>query len=363
MFTVDAAINDRILREKDLFKVLFSMNQHQVATPDLSVEDARSYVFFVREGGRACVYVGLHFMRTGARQYYTHSSNPFPESEMPDIENAARSFAEDLGAMLDELDFSTLSRDEKNRWFDEQDSITGGKKNDSQEPSDSAAAAPAAQSVSAQASVETEKPSTAVPPGGQQMLRQQVPLSESEPQSILTAIPQSAPAVQPAAPIEITVLVPAPTPAQPVPVQTPVQSAAPVQPEPPLQTAVPPAVPASVFSGFPAAALSPSTPASPQSRPAPAASVPLSQPASTQQVRDASYQPAPAQRPAPVSKQPAPPDAASASEQPRPEDVLEEAVKAGVVKAPKAQLKKEIRTAAGVIRREKEALARLLASF
>lgn len=48
---------------------------------------------------------------------------------------------------------------------------------------------------------------------------------------------------------------------------------------------------------------------------------------------------------------------------PRLDDVLEEAVKAGVVKAPKAQLKKDIRNSSGIVSREKEALARLLSSF
>jgi hypothetical protein len=48
---------------------------------------------------------------------------------------------------------------------------------------------------------------------------------------------------------------------------------------------------------------------------------------------------------------------------PRVDDLLEEAVKAGVVKAPNAKLKKDIRSANGIVSRDKEALARLLASF
>jgi hypothetical protein len=45
------------------------------------------------------------------------------------------------------------------------------------------------------------------------------------------------------------------------------------------------------------------------------------------------------------------------------DDVMEQAVKAGIVKAPKQPLKKDIRSSSGVTSREKEALARLLASF
>ena len=47
----------------------------------------------------------------------------------------------------------------------------------------------------------------------------------------------------------------------------------------------------------------------------------------------------------------------------RPVNVFEEALREGVVKAPKAKTSKAARPAAGVVTRDKEALARLLASF
>jgi hypothetical protein len=47
----------------------------------------------------------------------------------------------------------------------------------------------------------------------------------------------------------------------------------------------------------------------------------------------------------------------------RREDVIQRAIKAGVVKAPKQQLNKEIRSTNGIVSRDKEALARLLSSF
>jgi hypothetical protein len=47
----------------------------------------------------------------------------------------------------------------------------------------------------------------------------------------------------------------------------------------------------------------------------------------------------------------------------RPPSVFEEALKEGVVKPPKPKAAKAARTAAGVVSRDKEALARLLSSF
>ena len=109
MFTIDTNITDLKIKERNLYKVLFSMNIHQVATPELSAEDAKSYVFFFREGGRYLSYIGLHFLRTDRKMYYSHSANPFSESELPAVEDEARSFAEDMGAMLDELGLAKMS--------------------------------------------------------------------------------------------------------------------------------------------------------------------------------------------------------------------------------------------------------------
>ena len=49
--------------------------------------------------------------------------------------------------------------------------------------------------------------------------------------------------------------------------------------------------------------------------------------------------------------------------QQRPASVFEEALREGVVKPPKSKTSKTARSASGVVTRDKEALARLLASF
>jgi hypothetical protein len=91
-----------------------------------------SYVFFFREGGKYVSYIGLHFLRTDRKIYYCHSANPFSESELPAVEDEARSFAEDMGAMLDELALAKMSDIEKDRWIDEQDIFSSKKKTDEQ---------------------------------------------------------------------------------------------------------------------------------------------------------------------------------------------------------------------------------------
>ncbi len=237
MFNADPNITDLNVREKNLNKVLFSMNIHQVATPELSVEDARCYILFCGEGSTMSAYIALYLTRTDGRIYYSYSSNPFPQEGMAQAEEEARGFVEDMGFVLDEMPLADLSPAEKNRWIDEQ-AVFSHKK-------------------------------------------------QSE--------------VQPA---------PSPAPAAPRS-DTPPASAAP-SPE--------------------AAETQPRA----WKKPAPGAEPAVSQPASES----------------------APPLSAK-----RPERAVSPAVKSDATQQPPPQLKKDIRSATGVVSREKEALARLLASF
>ncbi len=136
MFTADPNITDLQVKEKGIHKILFSMNIHQVATPELSAEDARSYVIFFREGSSLSAYISIYFMRTDRRFYYSYTANPFPFEGLSDVEDEARGFVEDMGFVLDEINIGGMSLDEKNRWLDEQPMFSRRK------PADSQAAAP-----------------------------------------------------------------------------------------------------------------------------------------------------------------------------------------------------------------------------
>lgn len=299
MFSVDPNITDLRIRERNLFKVLFSMNIHQVATPDLSVEDARSYVFFLRDGGKVQAYVGLYFTRTDRTLYYTHSSNPFPEAQLTEIEVEARGFAEDLGAMLDEIDFAGLSMEERNRWIDDQEILSGRK--EAEKPKEPDQPRPPSQAAEVQ-TIPAEQSASAAQAGPAK-----------------SAAVQSSPVVQ--APSSDSQSKPAGS-------------------QPQVQTSPVPSSPGdmTVQSGPAPQAVQPPRP---QRRAAPAPPHAAARPNAAVSV--------------PETDEPAPAQGV--------DDVLEQAVKAGVVKAPKAQLKKDIRGASGVVSREKEALARLLASF
>jgi hypothetical protein len=121
MFTIDPKLNEKDLKGGNLFKVLLSMNNHQVATPETSLEEARSYVFFFREGrNRLTAYIGLHLLVTDRKLFYAHSANPFLEDQLLEVEDEARDFAEYLGAMMDEVDIAGMSDLEKDSWIENQ---------------------------------------------------------------------------------------------------------------------------------------------------------------------------------------------------------------------------------------------------
>jgi hypothetical protein len=235
MFTIDASIKDFSGLTQNLYRVLFSMNNHMVATPELSPEEARSYVLFLREGKqRYSVYVGLYFLHTDRRMFYAHSSNPFLEEDLQEVEEDARIFAEDLGAMLDEINFEKMSDLDRERWIEEQ-SIFGPKKDTTAAPAVPVSPAPAAV---------REEPVPSAPPVEQQPspVVQEQPQSPPAP-SLQPAAPQ-APVSQPAAPnVPAVSPTPTPEPQATVVVSQYVQpefvpaAAPPVAPEQPQETA------------------------------------------------------------------------------------------------------------------------------
>jgi hypothetical protein len=345
MFTIDPDITDLKVKEKDMVKVFFSMNNHQVATPEMMLEDARSYILFLREvGGKLSSYIGLHLLLTGRNLFYAHSSNPFPEAEKDSVEEEALCFVEGLGAMLDEVDFTKLSSREKDHWIDEQELFTRKHEPESV-PQEQAGAA-----------VHQEAPAV--------QQASQTPSAGAE-----TAPPvQQAPQPQQAPPEQHTQQTPQPpqVPAEPAPSEMPQAQQAP--PAPPVQQTPPVAPEALPVPEMPQGRNAPLEVRQPQETTGREAAIPA--PAAERQQH--SYAPPAPQHPSHMAS--APPDEAPAARAAgdrtatpgasnRAQDVMRNAIKAGIVKPPKASKKKEAQAAAGVVSRDREALARLLTSF
>jgi hypothetical protein len=423
MFTITNSITDLKVKERNIYKMLYSMNSPQVATPELSVEEARCYVLFFSEGPNLSAYIGLYLPRIDRKIFYAYSSNPFPFEAAPDVEFEATGFAEDMGFLLDEISVSGMPADDRSRWIEEQ-YIFGYKK---PEIAEDIVTITTSENVK---SALTEKEEARESQAKAEQEAKTAPVKPVE--------PPPAPNVEPVPHLQEPVLHLEPAQPQvqpqqqPVPLaqpQAPAQSQPPQQPYPQYQQPVPqqgqpmppnylPQQPQYPQQQVPQQQGQSYPPPQPYGQP----QQPYGQPQQYQQPYgqpqqrygqpDQYQQPFPQQhqpmmpqypvapqQPPPVFEQPiAPPKKAQPAAQTkappkkkaqkalepaheesfedaapleleiepvkqRPSNVYEEALREGVVKPPKSKMTKAARSAAGVVTRDKEALARLLASF
>lgn len=353
MFIVDQTIEDLKIRERNLFKVFFSMNNHQVATPEMMLEEARSYIMFFREAkDKISAFIGLHLLLTDRKLYYSHSSNPFPAEELDAVQEEALVFAEGLGAMLDELDFTRLSPGEANRWIDRQDIFKS-----IPEPH----SAPETQTPEA---VQSEPPAgqqaqSGPPSVAEQAIPSQEPLQHQEQSAQPVQLTPQSPSSQQVSPPAAVSIQPQPVPVMPytAPPQQAVQRPQYAPQVPPVQPAPQHAQPA---------------PSSPQSQDLAEEDLEYTQPHEhvsverkrenqrpPQRITGAGQQGTQTKPPSRAAGPNTPPSAAPKARQ----EIFQQAISSGFVKVPKQTGKKESQPTAGVVSRDREALARLLTSF
>ncbi len=404
MFTITPSLTDLKVKERNIYKMFYSMNSPQVATPELSVEEARCYVLFFSEGPNLSAYIGLYLPRIDRKIFYAYTSNPFPFEAAPDVESEATGFAEDMGFLLDEISVSGMPADDRNRWIEEQ-YIFGYKKPEIAEDivtvttAENVKSALTEKEEAREAQAKAEQAAQAAPakpvepppaPKVEPVMHREPEQPQSQPQQ--QAVPQAQPPQQPYPQYQQ----PVPQQGQPMaphyPPQQPLQPQYPQQQVPQQGQQYPP--PQSYGQ-----------PQQPFGQPQQYIQQPYGQPQQYQQPFPQQGQPmmpqypmAPPQQP-PVFEQPAaPPKKAQpaqqakappkkkvqkapepAPEEPfedtvlieleaepvqqRPANVFEDALREGVVKPPKSKTSKAARPTAGVVTRDKEALARLLASF
>ncbi len=353
MFTTDSTIIDLKIKERDLYKAIFSMNFHQVATPELGVAEARFYIFFFREESKLSAFIVLFMPHSERRVYYTYSSNPFPETELPKVEDIARAFGEDMGFFLDEKSFAAASTAEKNLWIDAQP-LFGFKTPEELKLAEA-----------------LRKPETTAAPEGVQP-----PAQAGAADEVKSAIGE-APVAQPVPAAQASYQQ---APGQPL---TPLPSAAPVyyQPAPATQTAQPvpappayyqPVVPPPIAQPAPAAPgyyqPAPAVPAAPQRAPQPISQKEIEiEPqveAEAEEELDArqSRRKSAAAPRSPAEKMETTGAVPRTMRNPDKEEPRPQARK-NPLPASKQTFKKETRGDIGVVGREMEALARLMASF
>lgn len=121
MFELDPSL-DRIPVSPDTIeRVAWSLNLTPVAGADFAGAEARAYaVTAAGGGGRSECYVCMYVSSLDRAQVYRHRANPFPASEGEAHEEEALAFLEELGFILESIDYRGWSGRERQEWFEKQ---------------------------------------------------------------------------------------------------------------------------------------------------------------------------------------------------------------------------------------------------
>lgn len=370
MFTINSKLTDLKVKDRNIFKIIYSMNSHPVATPEMSVEEARCYILFFSEGPNLSAFIGLYLPNNDRKFFYAYASNPFPFEAAADVENEARQFAEDMGFLLDEISVGGMAIEDRNHWIEDQ-YIFGYRKPElpKEEPQERSGGEEEVKALPAEREDQKAKEEDTGPPKREK---------EEPPAVAAPSAVAQAPSVQE----PVTPLASPPT-ASPVQPQQQGYPAPPAYPQAPHQYQQPhypqqqghPYAPQQPYPGYPPpghpyAPIQP-YPGDPQPMP-PQLEVPeLGEPAEPSSRQRPAAPPKPAARKKP-SPQPAareeveeelPVEVEMESPPLRPRDLMQEAIRQGVVRPPKPKAQKAHQGVAGTVARDKEALARLLSSF
>lgn len=121
MFDLDPSL-DRIPVSPDTVeRVAWSLNLTPVAGADFAGGEARAYaVTAAAGGGRSECYVCMYVSSLDRAQVYRNRANPFPASEGEAHEEEALAFLEELGFILESIDYRGWSSRERQDWFEKQ---------------------------------------------------------------------------------------------------------------------------------------------------------------------------------------------------------------------------------------------------
>lgn len=121
MFDLDPSL-DRIPVSPDTIeRVAWSLNLTPVAGADFAGAEARAYaVTAAGGGGRSECYVCMYVSSLDRAQVYRHRANPFPASEGEAHEAEALAFLEELGFILESIDYRGWNSRERQDWFEKQ---------------------------------------------------------------------------------------------------------------------------------------------------------------------------------------------------------------------------------------------------
>jgi hypothetical protein len=121
VFKLDPSL-DRIPVSPDAIeRVAWSLNLTSVAGKDFAGAEARAYaVTSAAGGGRSVCHVCLYVPSLERVQVFRHEKSPFPKAEGQAHQEEALAFLEDLGFILESVEYGGWGSRERQAWFEKQ---------------------------------------------------------------------------------------------------------------------------------------------------------------------------------------------------------------------------------------------------
>lgn len=104
----------------DIVKVHRGMNMVKVSVGEHISEPSEVYITTVQEGNHLATNVVFFLIEPEVRALYGFEGNPYEPSKRIDVETEAREFVEEMGAILEDIGWENMSRDDREGWIAQQ---------------------------------------------------------------------------------------------------------------------------------------------------------------------------------------------------------------------------------------------------
>ena len=120
MFVLKLELDEVPFLPDDLVKVNRGMNMVKVSVGEHHSEPAEVYIATARDGGNLSTYIVFYLTEPGVRALYGFDGNPYPPPRRIDVETEALEFVEEMGAILEDIGWETMSAENKMGWLSQQ---------------------------------------------------------------------------------------------------------------------------------------------------------------------------------------------------------------------------------------------------
>jgi hypothetical protein len=114
---------------EDIVKVHRGMNMVKVSVGEHLSEPSEVYIATIKDEEKLSTNIIFYLIEPKVRTLYGFEGNPYVSSNRINIETEAREFVEEMGAILEDIGWESMSEEDQKSWLGQQflfPTITGG---------------------------------------------------------------------------------------------------------------------------------------------------------------------------------------------------------------------------------------------